>query len=250
MKYISHRGDLANAVENTIEAFTSALSSSVDMIEMDIRRAKDGVWVVYHDQTLTRLHQQEVWTKELDSFKLQALGISTLQHVLDKLNGKVALYLDIKEPHSDNMVKSLWRLIHKNLFPSTTNTNTNNWKPEQFYFASFNGQTVKSLLELKKQSQQSQKQQSQKQGQTFNVGLITDNDLSVLRIPAKLDFISFNSDVCDKKCIAAIRQKYPKLQIYVYLFNDLISLQKYKNLKVDGLLTDYPHLFSKLRKSN
>jgi glycerophosphoryl diester phosphodiesterase len=51
---IAHRGARAYAPENTLVAFAKAKTLGCEMFEMDVRRAKDGVVVVYHDEHLVR----------------------------------------------------------------------------------------------------------------------------------------------------------------------------------------------------
>ncbi len=52
---IAHRGSSANAPENTLAAFQKAIDEQADGIEFDVRLAKDGVPVIFHDATLKRL---------------------------------------------------------------------------------------------------------------------------------------------------------------------------------------------------
>ena len=51
---IAHRGDVTNAPENTIPAFTKALELGADGIELDVRLTKDEKLVVFHDRRLER----------------------------------------------------------------------------------------------------------------------------------------------------------------------------------------------------
>lgn len=51
---IAHRGDTANAPENTVSAFVKALNLGADGIELDVRLTKDGKLVVFHDRYLER----------------------------------------------------------------------------------------------------------------------------------------------------------------------------------------------------
>ena len=51
---IAHRGDVANAPENTIPAFRKALDLGADGIELDVRLTRDEKLVVFHDRTLER----------------------------------------------------------------------------------------------------------------------------------------------------------------------------------------------------
>ena len=52
---IAHRGDVANAPENTLPAFRSACERGADGIELDVRMTRDGQLVVFHDRGLKRI---------------------------------------------------------------------------------------------------------------------------------------------------------------------------------------------------
>jgi len=48
---LAHRGARRVAAENTVEAFVRAVAMGADGVELDVRRAADGVLVVHHDAT-------------------------------------------------------------------------------------------------------------------------------------------------------------------------------------------------------
>ena len=52
---IAHRGGAEEFTENTIGAFTRAMSIGADGIETDLRMTRDGVVVVYHDDKFGRV---------------------------------------------------------------------------------------------------------------------------------------------------------------------------------------------------
>ena len=52
---IAHRGLSAVAPENTISAFKLAAKAGFKYVETDVRRTKDGYWVVMHDATVDRM---------------------------------------------------------------------------------------------------------------------------------------------------------------------------------------------------
>jgi glycerophosphoryl diester phosphodiesterase len=52
---IAHRGASKHAPENTFAAFKRAVEAGADGIELDVRLAKDGVAVVFHDSSLKRI---------------------------------------------------------------------------------------------------------------------------------------------------------------------------------------------------
>src|SRR6476660_6054695 len=51
---LGHRGASAFAPENTLAAFSRAISDGADGIEFDVRLSRDGVAVVIHDASLKR----------------------------------------------------------------------------------------------------------------------------------------------------------------------------------------------------
>lgn len=49
-----HRGATKEAPENTLEAYAAAMDLGADGVEIDVRRSKDGVLYLFHDDTLDR----------------------------------------------------------------------------------------------------------------------------------------------------------------------------------------------------
>jgi len=69
--HISHRGGAAESYENTIGGFRHAIKDcGTQMLEMDVRRTKDGVVVVSHDMHLGRLCGQDARVDELNYAEL------------------------------------------------------------------------------------------------------------------------------------------------------------------------------------
>ncbi|GAC1486573.1 MAG: hypothetical protein NVS1B1_01800 [Candidatus Limnocylindrales bacterium] len=54
VRVLGHRGAAALAPENTIASFAAAERLGADLVELDVRRARDGELVVIHDATLDR----------------------------------------------------------------------------------------------------------------------------------------------------------------------------------------------------
>ena len=51
---IAHRGDVSTAPENTLPAFTNAVTAGADGLELDVRLTSDRKLVVFHDHRLDR----------------------------------------------------------------------------------------------------------------------------------------------------------------------------------------------------
>lgn len=107
----AHRGlhDSEHA-ENSLSAFRRAVESGYG-IELDVRLSKDGVLVVFHDDTLERVADEEGRVIDYTADELAAMhlcgteeGIPTLEQVLKLVNGRVPLLIEIKEGASDSSV--------------------------------------------------------------------------------------------------------------------------------------------------
>jgi glycerophosphoryl diester phosphodiesterase len=84
---IAHRGEPVGHRENTLPAFAASVALGADMVEIDLRRTRDGTVVVLHDQTLERLWGLAASVGDVDLAAVAALGegdvrIPTLTDVL------------------------------------------------------------------------------------------------------------------------------------------------------------------------
>ena len=145
-----HRGDMVYYPENSIEGYISAVKMGADMIEIDPRLTKDGVFVIIHDETLNRTtnfaemagknglptsNKVEDWTyaqlqqlnlKEKnggDSAKLTPYKIPTMDEVFKIAANRVFIRLDVKGDSTHdicwNYEKDIWPLMQK--YKSYTN---------------------------------------------------------------------------------------------------------------------------------
>lgn len=114
----AHRGLHAlkhGVVENTLPAFRAACEAGYGM-ELDIQFTADMQVVVYHDDDLSRLagDPRKVWDvplAELQALPLAGLAdahIPTLRQVLDAVNGRTPLLIELKNgPHNRQLCQAL-----------------------------------------------------------------------------------------------------------------------------------------------
>jgi glycerophosphoryl diester phosphodiesterase len=93
-----HRGASTQAGENSREAFEKAIASGADFIEFDWRLTRDGVPVVFHDDTLERLHGDARAIDEIDHCDLCAINpaVLTVPDALAIVRGRISVLLDTK----------------------------------------------------------------------------------------------------------------------------------------------------------
>ncbi len=103
---VSHRGDWRNAPENSLQAFRNCIGMNVDMIEIDLKKTKDGHLVLMHDNTINRTTNgkgkpSDYTLEELRKLRLRngiqvvtAHQIPTLEEVLNLAKGKILINID------------------------------------------------------------------------------------------------------------------------------------------------------------
>lgn len=83
----AHRGFAPNGEENTIKAFQSATDLGFGYLETDVHTSKDGVLMVFHDETLERLAKvpgsiNDYSLEELKNFRVAGEKIPTFEELL------------------------------------------------------------------------------------------------------------------------------------------------------------------------
>ena len=74
---LGHRGASAFAPENTLAAFSRAISDGADGIEFDVRLSRDGVAVVIHDTDLKRTGQIDRLVSDLTAAELRNVDVGS-----------------------------------------------------------------------------------------------------------------------------------------------------------------------------
>lgn len=107
LRPIAHRGlhgaPAAGAVENTMAAFRQAIAAGYG-IECDLRPARGGLPIVFHDETIERLIEGQGKVADIDAAALGCLSyrgvpeerIPTFAALLELVAGRVPLLVEIK----------------------------------------------------------------------------------------------------------------------------------------------------------
>ncbi|SEI39399.1 glycerophosphoryl diester phosphodiesterase [Allopseudospirillum japonicum] len=74
---IAHRGLSAQAPENTLLSVQEAAAAGAHLVEVDVQLSADGVPVIFHDETLTRICQRPQGVHEFTYAQLQAFDYGT-----------------------------------------------------------------------------------------------------------------------------------------------------------------------------
>jgi len=94
---LAHRGDWRVAAENSLAAMLAALANpACDGLEFDVRGSREGIPILLHDETLTRVQGRRERPGELSVRELDAAGIPTLETVLVAAGPRPFLDVELK----------------------------------------------------------------------------------------------------------------------------------------------------------
>ena len=104
----AHRGLHGGGIpENSRAAFARACEAGVG-IELDVQLSRDGVVMVFHDYTLSRMTGRDAHVCDLDASELSATTLAdseetipTLAEVLALVNGRVPILVELKGESTD-----------------------------------------------------------------------------------------------------------------------------------------------------
>lgn len=103
---VSHRADWRNAPENSLQAIQNCIKMGVDMVEIDLKKTKDGQLILMHDKTIDRTttgkgKPGDYTLEELNKFYLRnGAGhktrhkIPTFEEVMLLCKGKIMVNVD------------------------------------------------------------------------------------------------------------------------------------------------------------
>jgi glycerophosphoryl diester phosphodiesterase len=127
---IAHRGARTYFHENTLEAFEKAIRLNADMIELDVRRAQNNLFVVYHDECIDEKPVKDLAYEDI--YKFSRLKVPTLEEVLELTRNRIKLDIELKE---EGYEKEVVNFILKFL------------KEDDFVISSFNDNSLKIIKE-------------------------------------------------------------------------------------------------------
>ena len=118
----AHRGASSYRPENTMEAFEMGLQMGANGIETDVQRTKDGVLVLFHDDTIVRMTGQpgkiqDYTYEELQNFDVCNYGLSgkipRLEDFLAAFSHlDIQFAIEFKEPFTEAQTIDLLERYH------------------------------------------------------------------------------------------------------------------------------------------
>ncbi|MEA1868416.1 MAG: glycerophosphodiester phosphodiesterase family protein [Thermodesulfobacteriota bacterium] len=221
MMIIGHRGAAALEPENTLLSIERAMDIGVDAVEIDVHLSKDNELVVIHDETVDRTTNgtgpvsgytvQEI--KRLDAGKEEA--IPTLQEVIDFIDRRVMLIIELKEEGTESSVVDL--IIRNNLF-------------DKACVISFWHRLVKTV----------KKMDSRIKTGVLLVGSPVD---ACIATQASADALVMKYSFVDREFVKTVHKK--GIKVFIWNIDDQDLLKPYVDMDVDAIGSNDPRVLVK-----
>lgn len=223
---MAHRGLSADAPENTLYAFSDAISVGADFIELDVQQTKDGVLVVMHDSNLKRTTgvNKDIW--DVDYADIQNLDagswfdpayanarIPTLEETLQFVDKRARLNIEIKPTKhgSDTLEQDVAELITQYQYTDAC------------YVTSFSYGSLKKVKEVNPE---------------IRTGYLMSVAYGQFYSLKYADAFSLNKVFVTSQVVNAAHQQGK--QIFAWTVNSMSEVRSLCNLHVDSIITDDP----------
>jgi len=227
----AHRGASGWAPENTLAAFSKAIEMGSDYSELDVRLSKDGVVVLSHDDSLRRTTKEPGAVRDYTLAELKRFDagswfgaefageqIPTLQEVMRLVKGKMKLNIEVKITRAEpEVAQKVIEVIRAEQFD------------KECMITSFDQATIEKVAEL---------------APDIPIGFIFTEKTTVDVFAGKWPILSVRYSAVDADFIAKARQAGKK--IHVWTVNDEKMMRELIDLKVDGIITNYPDRLKKV----
>ena len=266
-----HRGERGNLPENSIEAFLGALRKGVDVLELDVVISKDKKVVVSHEPYMLALYMQtptgDSIAKETEKeYNLYEMDYAEIKQFDGGSKGNVRF------PQQQKM--KTYKPLLSEVFDTVAATiKAENLKPVKFNIEIKSEEAVYGMyqpgpdefVDLVMQVVQDKKAEDQINMQSFDIRILEamhsnypQIELAYLvedrTLEENLKLLSFKPEIyspyfklLDSAEVAAIRDK--GMQVIPWTVNEPADIDAVINLKVDGIITDYPErVIEKLKK--
>ena len=77
----AHRGGSLESTENTLDSFQHSINLGYEYIETDVRHTRDNKLVVFHDEDLKRLCNEEIKISDMEYEDLKKIRIKKKHYI-------------------------------------------------------------------------------------------------------------------------------------------------------------------------
>ncbi len=217
-----HRGAMGHETENTLASIKKGMELKADMLEIDVFKIKSGEMVVFHDDDLNRITNAKGKIEEYTFDELRKVlvagkhQIPTLQEVIETINKKVVLNIELK---GSNTATDTYKIIEE--------YKKKGWKNKDFFISSFRVAELQKMRSLSSE---------------IAIGLLTYKDPieTIIKTGKELKAQAINPYFKTLTSENVAIMKANNFKIYPWTVNEPEDIKNLQQLKVSGIITDYP----------
>lgn len=218
---IGHRGARGHAPENTLLSIDTGIRLGADMIEFDVQRC-EGELVVIHDPRLERTTNGQGRVEDVSFEYLRSLDagqsqqVPTLQEVLDLVEARVALNIEIKS--AGGTATRVATALREAL--------ADGWSPSQFLVSSFH---LPELYEFKQAAPE------------IPIAALVCGvplDWAACAVELGAQALNVSAEFADARLLHDAHAR--GLKMYVYTVNHPDDMRRLRAAGFDGVFSDYP----------
>ena len=227
----AHRGASGLAPENTIAAIQEAIECGANYAEIDVHLTADGEVVLMHDDSVNRTTDGEgnIWELTLEELEGLDAGswfseeftgepVPTLRDVIRLASGKIKLNIEIKVSEEEpDIATAVVGIIRTEKFTRSC------------MVTSFDRETVEEVRRI---------------APKIITGLIFGRDYPADVLEGEWEVLSCNQEIVNQNFVNRAREAGKK--IHVWTVNDEMAMTRLINLRVDGIITNYPDLLNEV----
>jgi len=227
---IGHRGACGYEPENTIVSFEKAIALGVDIIECDVRCCASDEVIVFHDNKLDRTTNGAGYIEQKTLQELKQLSvaedqqIATLQEVLDCVNRRVVINIELKDLRTVVLVAEVIKEY----------VQERGWSYNDFIVTSFNHHYIRDFKQW---------------CPLVRVGVILAGipiDFGACGDHIGADIIVLFVDCVNQAFVDDIHAR--GMQVFVFTVNDFDEIKRMQDLSVDGIISNYPDRVKRVLK--
>lgn len=217
MLRIGHRGAAGHAPENTVAAIRKGIELAADLVEVDVRRTRDGELVVMHDKRVDRTTNGTGDVARMTLPELRRLDagggerIPTVAEVLEAADGRTGLMLEMK---SQDIANQLYALVRETRFRGPV------------LYASF---LHAELLSIRR---------ADGEAQTLALLEAVPVQAAAFAKDARASHVGLGVGTLTPEFVRALQ--LDGLKVFVYTVNDPRDIGWVTSLNVDGVISDFP----------
>lgn len=217
MLRIGHRGAAGHAPENTLRSIEQAIALGCDLVELDVRRIRDGDLVLLHDERVDRTTNGRGTVARMVLRSLRKLDagsgerIPTLEEALRAANGRIGLILELK---AEGIGGQACTVVRQSAFTGQT------------IYASFKHE---ELLRVR---------QAEPIAMTMALFKRLPKDPVSAAMYVHATHVGLRHDTVTKPLVKALHAA--GLRVLAFTVNEPSDIKRVRSLDVDGIISDFP----------